>query len=203
MIDWPVLLLSAVAGYLIGSIPCGYLIGKMFGVDPRSSGSGKMGATNVLRTLGPKASAAVLLCDMGKGAAAVGLALAVIKGGLPGEVAAGVAAILGHVFPVFVGFRGGRGVATSLGAMMVINPIVGVVGLVAGAAIIARSKLASLGSLLGAALASAFIAILVASRVEQSLLPLVYCIVATLILALTHRDNIQRLVSGTERKIQI
>jgi glycerol-3-phosphate acyltransferase PlsY len=74
---------------------------------------------------------------------------------------------------------------------------------VAGAAIIARSKLASLGSLLGAGLASALIAILVASRLEQSALPLIYCLLATLILALTHRDNIQRLASGTERKIQI
>jgi glycerol-3-phosphate acyltransferase PlsY len=139
---------------------------------------------------------------MAKGAAAVALAQWVLHAGLPGEVAAGVAAILGHVFPVFIGFRGGRGVATSLGAMLVISPIVGVVGLVTGVVVIALSKVASLGSLLGAGLALAFIAVLVAAHVEKAL-PLVYCLVATLILALTHRDNIQRLASGTERKIHI
>jgi glycerol-3-phosphate acyltransferase PlsY len=69
MIDWPALLFTVLAGYLIGSVPFGFLIGRLFGLDPRSSGSGKTGATNVLRTLGRKASAAVLVCDMAKGAA--------------------------------------------------------------------------------------------------------------------------------------
>src|SRR5579883_2186378 len=199
MIDWLALLLTVVAGYLIGSVPCGFLIGRRFGLDPRSSGSGKTGATNVLRTLGRKASAAVLVCDMAKGAAAVALAAWVFHAGLPGEVAAGVSAILGHVFPVFIGFRGGRGVATALGAMLVISPVVGLVALITGAAVIARSKV---GSLLGAGLALAFVAVLVAAHMEKAL-PLLYCLLATLILALTHRDNIQRLASGTERKIHI
>ena len=202
MIAWPALLLIATAGYLIGSIPNGYLIGRLLGVDPRSKGSGKMGASNVLRTMGPKASAAVLLCDMAKGAAAVALARLFSQDVLSAEVVAGVAAIVGHVLPVFIGFRGGRGVATALGAMMVITPLVGIVGLVSGLAIIACSKVASLGSLLGAGLALALIAVLVASRIEPPL-ALVYCTLASLILALTHRDNIQRLVSGTERKLQL
>ena len=92
--------------------------------------------------------------------------------------------------------------ATALGAMLLISPIVGAVGLVTGAAIIKRSKLASLGSLLGAGLALAVIAVLFVTRLEQ-LPPLVYCLLATLILALTHRDNIQRLAAGNERKLQI
>lgn len=203
MIDWPALLITAAVGYVIGSVPFGFLVGRAFGVDPRSKGSGKTGATNVLRTLGRKASLAVLVCDMAKGAGAVAVAMLLFHSTLAGEVAAGVAAIIGHVFPVFIGFRGGRGVATALGAMLVISPIVGLVALLTGVVVIARSKLASLGSLLGAGLALALIAILVASRLEQSALPLVYCLLATLILALTHRDNIQRLASGTERKIQI
>jgi glycerol-3-phosphate acyltransferase PlsY len=202
MIAWPALLLIATAGYLIGSIPNGYMIGRLLGVDPRTRGSGKMGATNVLRSMGPKASAAVLLCDMAKGAVAVALARLFSQDVLSAEVAAGVAAIVGHVLPLFIGFRGGRGVATALGAMLVIAPLVGVVGLVSGLAIIACSKMASLGSLLGAGLALAFIAVLVASRIEPPL-ALVYCSLASLILALTHRDNIQRLVSGTERKLQL
>jgi acyl phosphate:glycerol-3-phosphate acyltransferase len=202
MIAWPALLSIAVAGYLIGSIPNGFILGRILGVDPRSKGSGKMGATNVLRTMGPKASAAVLLGDMAKGAAAVGFARLLFKDALGAEVVAGVAAIIGHVLPVFVGFRGGRGVATSLGAMLVISPLVGFVALVTGLVVIACSKVASLGSLLGAALALAFIAVLVASRIEPPL-ALVYCTLASAILALTHRDNIQRLLSGTERKLPL
>jgi glycerol-3-phosphate acyltransferase PlsY len=204
MIDWPVLFAAAAAGYAIGSIPTGYLIGLKLGVDPRRTGSGKTGATNVFRTFGPKASAAVLVCDMAKGALAVGVAKLFFHGNASLEVAvgAGVAAIIGHVFPVFIGFRGGRGVATALGAMLLISPLVGLVALASGLAIIARSKLASLGSLLGAGLGLAFIAVLVASRVEP-VLALIYCVLASLILAITHRDNIQRLASGTERKIQI
>lgn len=203
MNDWLALVLAALAGYFVGAIPCGYLIGRRFGLDPRTSGSGKTGATNVLRTLGRKASLAVLVCDVAKGVVAVMIARLFFDGVVAAQAAAGIAAIVGHVFPVFIGFRGGRGVATALGAMLAINPLVGMVGVLGGLIIIARSKLASLGSLLGAGLALAFIAILVASRLEQSLLPLVFCVLATVILALTHRDNIQRLVSGTERKIQI
>jgi glycerol-3-phosphate acyltransferase PlsY len=206
--SWPVLLLALAGGYLIGSIPTGFLIGRMFGIDPRSSGSGKTGATNVLRTLGPKASATVLVCDMAKGAAAVALARFVLQGVAAAEVLfaagviAGIAAIIGHVLPVFIGFRGGRGVATALGAMLVISPLVGVVALASGIIIIARSKIASLGSLLGAGSGLAVIALLVAGRFEPPL-ALVYCLLAVAILAITHRDNIQRLMSGTERKLQI
>jgi acyl phosphate:glycerol-3-phosphate acyltransferase len=202
MIAWPVLLIVAVAGYLIGSIPNGYLIGRMFGVDPRRSGSGKIGATNVLRTLGPKASAAVLVCDMAKGVVSVALARLFFQDVFAAEVVAGVAAIIGHVLPVFIGFRGGRGVATAVGAMLVISPLAGVVGLAGGLVVIALSKIASLGSLLGAGIALAVIAGLVASRLEP-LLALVYCVLAFLILAFTHRDNIQRLLAGTERKLQL
>src|SRR5438105_10565328 len=164
MISWPSLAVVAAAGYVIGSVPIGYLIGRTQGVDPRTTGSGKMGATNVLRTLGRKASAAVLLLDMAKGAVAVVVVRTFFHSVLAAEVVAGVAAIIGHVLPVFIGFRGGRGVATALGAMLVISPPVGLVALVAGAAIIKRSKLASLGSLIGAGLALAFIAALVVSR---------------------------------------
>ncbi|HVA23715.1 MAG TPA: glycerol-3-phosphate 1-O-acyltransferase PlsY, partial [Chloroflexota bacterium] len=182
MIAWPALLLIAAAGYLIGSIPNGYLIGRVLGVDPRTRGSGKTGASNVLRTMGPKASAAVLLCDMAKGAAAVALARLFFRDVLEAQVVAGVAAIIGHVLPVFIGFRGGRGVATALGAMLVISPLVGLVALISGLLIIARSKIASLGSLLGTGLALAVIAVLVASRLEPPL-ALVYCVLASLILA--------------------
>ncbi len=196
------LLLVAVAGYLVGSIPTGYLICRSQGVDPRARGSGKTGATNVLRTLGRKASAAVLVSDMAKGAVAVLIARWLFSDVLAADVVAGVAAIVGHVFPVFIGFRGGRGVATALGAMLAISPIVGLVGLAAGALIIARSRIASLGSLVGAALALLFIAALFFTRL-QPLLPVIYCLLAAMILVFTHRDNIQRLLAGTERKIQL
>jgi acyl phosphate:glycerol-3-phosphate acyltransferase len=199
---WPTVILAALAGYLIGSIPVGYLVGRVAGVDPRATGSGKMGATNVLRTLGRKASATVLLCDIGKGALAVGLAHVAFQGLMEAEVAAGIAAILGHVFPVFVGFRGGRGVATAIGGMLVISPLVGLAGLLTGLVIIAVFRVASLGSLLGALLALLLIAALVMGRMQPAV-ALVYCLLSFLILAATHRDNIQRLATGTERKIQL
>lgn len=202
MLNWPGLAVAAAAGYLIGSIPIGYLVGRSRGVDPRAKGSGKMGATNVLRTLGRKASAAVLVADMAKGAAAVTLARFVLQGDVTAAAVAGVAAIIGHVLPIFAGFRGGRGVATALGAMIVISPIVGIAGLLAGLLVIARSRIASLGSLAGALLALLLIAALFVGRL-QPLMALVYCALAALILLVTHRDNIQRLVDGTERKIQL
>ena len=202
MIAWPAVVIAAVAGYGIGSIPTGYLICRAQGVDPRVRGSGKTGATNVLRTLGPRASATVLILDLAKGAAAVAAAKLFLQGMVDAEVAAGVAAIIGHVFPVFLGFRGGRGVATSLGAMLIISPLVGAVGLLCGLLVIARSRVASLGSLLGAGVALLLIAALVLNRLEP-LVALVYCALAALILAITHRDNIQRLAAGTERKIQL
>src|SRR5579862_2796367 len=120
MIAWPAVIVATLVGYVIGSIPIGYVIGRAFGVDPRTQGSGKMGATNVHRILGRKASAAVLVLDMAKGAVAVALVKLLFGSGVSAEVAAGLAAIIGHVFPLFAGFKGGRGVATSLGAMLVI-----------------------------------------------------------------------------------
>jgi glycerol-3-phosphate acyltransferase PlsY len=202
MIPWPAVILAALAGYAVGSIPTGFLIGRAFGVDPRSHGSGKMGATNVHRVLGRKASLAVLACDMAKGAAAVAIARFAFGGAVPAEVAAGLAAIIGHVFPVFIGFRGGRGVATAVGAMLVISPLVGVAALVAGSVIIAIFRMASLGSLLGASAGLLVLVILFASQ-QQPFAVLVYGLLAVFILAITHRDNIQRLATGTERKIQL
>ncbi|HEU0168423.1 MAG TPA: glycerol-3-phosphate 1-O-acyltransferase PlsY [Chloroflexota bacterium] len=202
MSAWPQLVVALVAGYLIGAVPVGYLVGRSQGKDPRSSGSGKMGATNVLRSLGPKASALVLLGDIAKGAAAVAIAHVLLPDVNWAEAAAGLAAIIGHVFPVYVGFRGGRGVATALGAMFVMNPIVGTAALVTGALVIYRSRLASLGSLMGALAGLLVIAALYLGRPDL-LAPLVYCALAALIIAVTHRDNIQRLADGTERKIQL
>ncbi|MGH2363615.1 MAG: glycerol-3-phosphate 1-O-acyltransferase PlsY [Chloroflexota bacterium] len=194
-------LLGALVGYLVGSVPVGYLIGRSQGIDIRTHGSGKTGATNVLRTLGTRASAVVMVCDMGKGIVAVGLALLAAHT-LSAETAAGVAAIVGHIFPLFAGFRGGRGVATSLGALLVISPLVGLAALAIGLVVIARSRVASLGSLVGGGLALAIMLVLFLHRTE-TLLPLIYCLLAFAIVAVAHRDNIQRLASGTERKIQL
>jgi len=202
MSAWPQLFVAIVAGYLIGAIPIGYLVGRSRGRDPRATGSGKMGATNVLRAHGPKASALVLLGDMAKGALAVALAHALVPDVVGAEAAAGLAAILGHVFPVYVGFRGGRGVATALGAMFIMNPLVGGAALLTGAVVIYRSRLASLGSLIGALVGLLCIALLYLGRPEL-LAALIYCAMAALIIGLTHRDNIQRLADGTERKIQL
>src|SRR5438874_2617762 len=189
------ILIPAVIGYLIGSIPTGYLMARSQGVDPRAQGSGKTGATNILRTLGRKASVVVLISDMFKGAAAVVIARLLFQHGmLEAEVAAGVAAIIGHVWPVFIGFRGGRGVATAVGSMIAISPLVGVPAFLAGLIIIVVSRRASLGSLLGAGVGLLVIVVLFASR-QQPFSVLVYGLLAVAILAITHRDNIQRLTA--------
>ncbi len=119
---------AALAGYLLGSLPSGVLVGRAFGADPRQHGSKRTGATNVLRTLGPGPAALVALLDISKGAAAVLFARALWSRGLPrlapsAEALAGSAALLGHNFSVFIRFTGGRGVLTTVGATAVMSPI--------------------------------------------------------------------------------
>ena len=118
-------LLAIAAGYLIGAVPFGVLVGRVAGVDPRLAGSGRTGATNLLRTVGPAGAIAVLVLDVLKGVAAVLLAAWLYRGSGAGWIAAasGVAAIIGHIRSVFIGFRGGRGVATAAGGMLALAPL--------------------------------------------------------------------------------
>ena len=187
--------------YLIGSIPFGLLAGKLVAkVDIREYGSGKIGMTNVLRTAGITTAAVVLLLDMGKTVAGVVIArLLFDSGGV--EAAAALAVIFGHNWPVFIGFRGGRGTASGWGGLLILSPIAGVIATVVGVLLVGMTRYVSLGSIAAAALGSA---VLIVLAVFYDPVPLVYSwygIIGGTLIVVRHRDNIQRLLNGTERKI--
>lgn len=192
---------ALVVAYLLGSAPTGVLVGRLLrGVDIRTYGSGSSGSTNVLRTLGPRAAAIVVLADIVKGAGAVLIALA-FTGSEPLAMAmAGVAVVAGHSWPVFSGFRGGRGVMTGWGVMVVLSPIAaGVAAL--GFIVLAITRYASAGSLLGTAAAG--IALLVLAGFGQ--IPAAYSIFAVGGAAMIigrHLPNIVRLAKGTESRLE-
>jgi glycerol-3-phosphate acyltransferase PlsY len=208
-------------GYLLGSVPSGVLVGRAFGnVDPRAYGSGKTGATNVLRTLGPGAAALVVVGDILKGALAVLLARFIFFGALVpfpihlagashhllatyqpwAESLAGLAAILGHTYSVFINFTGGRGVLTGAGVVLVLTPLAFLVGLIGAVVPIALTRYVSLGSILGAITLTATELVLVLLRLAPIPYFLFTLLGAAYVIAL-HRDNIERLFKGTERKL--
>ena len=182
--------------YLLGSIPFGYLIvrGKI-GADIRETGSGGTGATNVSRRAGKTAGVLTLLLDAAKGCAAVLIARA-----LTGDdwviAAAAIAALVGHIFPVWLGFRGGKGVATGVGIFVVLAPIALLCASVIFVAIVALTRYVSLGSIVAAVLIPAFVWWQTDLR---SLLTA--AIVAAALIVFAHRGNIKRLASRTESRI--
>lgn len=187
--------LAVLAAYLIGSIPAAAWVARGRGVDIRKVGSGNSGATNVLRALGSGPALVVALFDMLKGALAVWLGRAL---GLdPAQCAlCGVAAVLGHNFSPFLGWRGGKGVATSFGTMAAVDPVVGGGAFVVGAACIWLTRFVSAGSILGALTAVT----LAAALGRPGWLILVVAFLAAL-LTWQHRDNITRLQAGNERRL--
>jgi glycerol-3-phosphate acyltransferase PlsY len=190
----PMLLMWGVIGYLLGSIPFGMVITRAFGLgNLREIGSGNIGTTNVLRTGSKAAAAATLLLDGGKGAAAVLLARA-----LAGEDAAqlaGLLAFVGHCFPVWLGFKGGKGVATFLGLLLAIAWPVGIACCLTWLALALLRRISSLAALCAAVAAPIWCLVLgYPSTVALS-------IVLTLVIFWRHKDNIARLLAGTEPKI--
>jgi glycerol-3-phosphate acyltransferase PlsY len=194
---YPVL---AGAGYLAGSTPVGLLVGRRLrGVDIRNFGSGKTGFTNTLRTLGLGPSLLVLTGDVLKGAAPVLLARAVSPHATL-QVVAATAAVLGHVWPVFAGFKGGRGVATSWGVTAAMMPPVALFLLLVAAALAYAYRYMSVVSVVGTPIG----AILIWALVAAGRVPLAYGVwglIATTIIVVCHRDNLRRLRAGTEPKI--
>ncbi len=196
--------LAAVFGYLLGAVPFGLLVGRLVkGIDLREYGSHRTGATNALRTLGTRAAASVFVLDVAKGVAAVLLARVLI-GADPnvewGAALAGFAAIVGHNWSVFIRFTGGRGVATSAGALGAMSPITILILVPIVIGILLRSRYVSLGSIVGGLLAPVIAAILAA--VGLATVPAVaYALASGLLVTAAHADNIGRLRAGTERKI--
>ena len=209
---WLAWLIGAFAGaYLLGSFPTGYLAGKLLkGIDIRNHGSGSTGATNVLRVVGKGPGLAVLLFDLLKGGAAVALIRALgqsVTLATPAKtdgavwlawlmIAAGLGVLLGHSRSVWLGFRGGKSVASGLGVLLALHWPTALIAMAVFATVLALSKIVSLGSVVAALSAPV---IMVSSGRP---LPLVlFAIAASVYIVFTHRANIQRILSGTEFKL--
>ena len=207
------LVLIGIIGYLWGSIPAGYWMGKIIrgkDFDIRAYGSHKIGATNVLRTLGKVPALIVLIFDLlkGFGPTLIATLVPIFYGAGWGPTVAGLAALIGHIYPVFIGFKGGRGVLTGAGGLLVISPLSFLIGFVVLILTILISRYVSLGSLLGSL--STFICGIVfyfIGRINPeffgkvTLAQLVFMLIGSALVIFVHNDNIGRLLSGNERKI--
>ncbi|MCH7971834.1 MAG: glycerol-3-phosphate 1-O-acyltransferase PlsY [Chloroflexi bacterium] len=195
------------AAYFIGAIPSGVIIGRLWrGVDIRSYGSGGSGATNVARTLGPRAGAAVFASDFGKGIIVAVIARLVSPDAAWLVALAGTVAVLGHMFPVYIRFKGGKGVATGFGALVVISPFAGVVALI-GVAIAALTRYVSLGSIMGSSLSLALLVVLSVFEltvlgIRHDLWYLLFAIPVGLLIVWRHLSNIDRLAKGDESRLE-
>jgi glycerol-3-phosphate acyltransferase PlsY len=189
--------LLVVFGYLCGSLPTGVWFGRRAGVDVRRSGSGNVGATNVARTAGTTAGLLTLGCDIAKG-----LVPTMVAGALPGDrwrvVVVGVAAVIGHIFPVFSRFSGGKGVATAFGVFLWLAPVAAAAALLVFLAVAVATQYVSLASVAGV------VTVAVASAVCRYGAPvwIAACVVAGVIVV-RHRDNLSRLWKGLEPKFRV
>lgn len=191
---WPQTAYALVFGYLLGSIPFGLIFTRMSGAgDIRQVGSGATGATNVLRTGKYWAAAATLICDAAKGAVAV--LIAAHFAGETAEAAAALGAIIGHLFPVWLGFKGGKGVATSLGVLLTLYWPVALLALGTWAVVAAITRISSLSALVAAVAAPIYMYLF-----DQKEFAVLTLIIALLVLIM-HRENIRRLLAGTEPRI--
>jgi acyl phosphate:glycerol-3-phosphate acyltransferase len=202
----PGVAVALLLGYLLGSLPFGVLIGRAAGgVDPLAAGSGRTGATNLLRTVGVAGALATLVLDLGKGLAAVLIAEWLFRSE-PGAVAqwvaagAGAAAVAGHIRSVFIGFRGGRGVAPFAGAMLATAPWAVVAVVPVFVLIVWRTRFVSLGSLAGSLLAAPVTAVLVPFG-AATWAGVALGVGGAAMVTAAHADNISRLRAGTERRI--
>ena len=194
-------LAALLLGYLVGAIPTGALVARAYRqIDLTRVGSRRTGATNVLRTLGPGAAAVVFLGDFLKGTAAVLLASAAASADPTSVVVAGAAAVFGHAYSPFIGFKGGRGVTTGLGGLLAIAPAIAGAGLFVGLAAIAATRYVSLGSIAGTSVAALALIYWTLSS-GQPLAYVAFALVVGGFVVVAHRDNIDRLLHGTERRL--
>ncbi len=180
--------------YLIGAIPFGLLIGRLAGIDVRHQGSRNIGATNVNRILGKKLGLLTLLLDIGKGFLPIFAASIFLPDGDIYIALCGLAAILGHMFPLYLGFKGGKGVATTLGVFLFLEPWSILISLVVFIAAVAVSGFVSVGSLAASALIPFWLYLFGASQPV-----LIVAALAAILICFQHRANISRLVKGEEK----
>lgn len=187
--------LAVAAAYLIGSISFGLIVARIYGVDLRSKGSKNIGATNALRVIGKKAGALTLAGDILKGTLAVVIALKLA--GRDAGLMAAAAVVLGHDFPVFMGFKGGKGVATTFGAVLAVEPLVALAVFIAWLATVAIWRFSSLGAIVSFGLLPVVVILMRAG--DKGLVGLSFFLTALAIIK--HRSNIARLLRGEEPRI--
>lgn len=190
-------LILILVSYLIGSIPSGLILGKqLWHTDLREHGSHNIGATNAFRTLGKNAALLIFACDAVKGAFGVWLGGYLI--GTPlALVIGGICAIIGHNWPIFLGFKGGRGVATGLGVIAMLVPTITVIVFATWAVIVYLTRYVSLASIVAAACVPVWMIVL-----GEQMEIIVFGVIAALFVIVRHKANIMRLISGTESKIK-
>ena len=200
--------ITAIIAYLIGSVNFSVILSKkMAGFDVREKGSGNAGTTNMLRSVGKKAAALTLICDVLKGVVSIliamfiGWAFKIENQSLLVQIA-GIAVVLGHTFPIFFGFKGGKGVATSLGILIMSNWQIGLICLVFGLLLIVLTRMVSLGSCAAAVLFPVLTLFITDNYiVSQGSGYLIYSIILAVIVLFNHRSNIKRIMAGTENRI--
>lgn len=207
-----VYILIAVIAYLIGSINFSVIISKkMAGFDVREKGSGNAGSTNVLRTVGKKAAALTLLCDILKGVVSISLAmlLGLIFKDANRELLvqiAGIAVVIGHTFPIFFQFKGGKGVATSLGVLLMSNWQIGLICLVFALVLMILTRMVSLGSCAAAVLFPVLTLFIndhymILTEGKNGNVYFIYSVILAVLVLFNHRSNIKRILNGTENKL--
>ncbi len=201
-------IIVAIIAYLIGSVNFSVIISKkMAGFDVREKGSGNAGTTNMLRSVGKKAAVITLVCDILKGVVAIlvailaGVIIKNVNKSLLVQIAA-LAVVIGHTFPIFFQFKGGKGVATSLGVLLMINWQIGLICLVFAVAIIALTRMVSLGSV-GAAILYPVLVLFIHTNytVTEGTGYFIFSVLLALLVAFNHKQNIKRILEGKENKI--
>ena len=190
-------ILLPIASYLIGAIPFGLMIGKLVGIDVRASGSGNIGATNVTRLAGKKLGVFTLLLDCLKGFLPIYLASRILPEGTGPEIVVllcGILAVLGHMFPIYLGFKGGKGVATGLGVFLFLSPMAIGISFVVFVATVALSGFVSAGSLLASGLFPLWLLLL-----GEPTGAVVTGVIIALLIWFKHHENIGRLIRGEEK----
>ena len=203
-----VYILIAVIAYLIGSVNFSVILSKKIaGFDVRERGSGNAGSTNMLRSVGKGAAALTLICDILKGVISIGLAILlgnifnVDNKALLVQIA-GLLVVIGHTFPVFFGFKGGKGVATSLGVLLMSNWQIGLICLVFALILMILTRMVSLGSIMAAILFPVLTLFINTNYiVQEGSSYLIYSILLAVLVVFNHRENVKRLLNGTENKI--
>ena len=188
------IVLLSLAGFLIGSVPTGQIIARSRGIDLQQTGSGNIGATNVLRTSGKLPALITLFGDMAKGMAAV-LMARYFDAGIWYEGIVGILAVLGHNFSIFLKFKGGKGVATSLGVLVMYAPLAALATMGVWLAAVLMTRYSSLGAILSCC------ALPLAVYLFEDREKLLISLLLSIIVLMRHKDNIRRLIRGTETKV--